>query len=182
MLSAAVIIGGTIALLYLSRNSLLNLNTHGFYRFFVFESCLILIVLNFSYWFTNPFSFLQIVSWALLFVSLYLVAQSALFLKKFGGHRERENSPANLEFENTAELVKEGIYKHIRHPMYASLLFLSLGAFLKNISVLTFILTLIAVIFVIITAKSEEKENIKFFGQAYLNYKEGTKMFIPKVL
>ena len=66
--------------------------------------------------------------------------------------------------------------------MYSSLLFLSLGTFLKNISIFSIILIIFSILFLIITAKIEEKENINFFGFSYSEYMKETKMFIPFIL
>jgi len=125
---------------------------------------------------------MQIISWILLIISIILVFQSFYLLKKRGGIRDRRNDPANYKFENTTVLVKDGIYKFIRHPMYSSLLFLCLGAFSKNISIYTILLTVIAILSLVFTAKTEEKENIKFFGHSYLEYIKETKMFVPFIL
>ena len=50
---------------------------------------------------------------------------------------------------------------------------------LKYISFVTVILFLAILLFPILTAKSEEKENINFFGSVYSDYMKNTKMFIP---
>jgi protein-S-isoprenylcysteine O-methyltransferase Ste14 len=173
---------GTVFLILVSKKSLRSFKVHGFYRFFVFEFTLSLVLLNIPYWFKNPFSPLQIVSWILLSVSILLLVQSIYFLVKHGGSKKRKNSPANFEFENTASLVKEGVYKYIRHPMYGSLLFLALGTMFKYISLFTVSLTIIILVFLFFTAKIEEKENIKFFGIDYKEYMKKTKMFVPFVL
>lgn len=172
-------ISGTLFIVYISRKALLNFKAHGFYRFFVFECCLLLVLLNIPYWFTEPFSLTQIISWILLIISLDLLFHSITFLKKIGGSKDRGGESANYKFENTVNLVKEGVYKYIRHPMYSSLLFLALGAFFKGISVYSIILVVIAILFLILTAKTEEKENISFFGPAYTDYMKETKMFVP---
>ncbi|MEJ2103662.1 MAG: methyltransferase, partial [Ignavibacteriaceae bacterium] len=134
------------------------------------------------YWLDYPFSFQQIISWILLIYSGLLLIQSIYFFKKYGGSNRRRDKTENLEFENTANLVKVNIYRYIRHPMYGSLLFLSLGAFLKNISVLTILLSVLTIFFLILTAKVEEKENINFFGISYLEYMKETKMFVPFII
>ena len=54
--------------------------------------------------------------------------------------------------------------------MYGSLLFLALGALFKNISFITVSLTTVIIIFIVFTAKTEEKEDIKFFGSDYEVY------------
>ena len=90
--------------------------------------------------------------------------------------------PENLTFENTVHLVDVGLYRFIRHPMYASLLFLAWGAFFKHPAVLSFFLVVLTTAFLVATAKVEEKENLRFFGKSYLNYCRRSKMFIPFVL
>jgi len=176
-----VFISGTIFIIFISRKSLLNFRVHGFYRFFVFEFTLVLVLLNIPYWFTNPLSLLQIISWCFLLISIYLILQSVLFLKKIGASKKREDGSTNFEFESTVNLVKVGVYKYIRHPMYGSLLFLSAGALVKNISFVTVIILIITIVFLILTAKVEERENINFFGNSYLGYMKETKMFIPYI-
>jgi protein-S-isoprenylcysteine O-methyltransferase Ste14 len=175
----AIAFAGSLFLLYVSMKTLLLIKSHGFCRFFVFEACLLVITLNLTFWIKNPFSIQQVISWILLILSIYLVYQSYHSLKKTGGRKEREKESATFSFENTANLVSEGIYKYIRHPMYGSFLFLSVGAFLKHISVFSIALTVIAILFLILTAKTEENEDIKFFGNPYLEYIKKTKMFIP---
>ncbi|HCY76089.1 MAG TPA: protein-S-isoprenylcysteine methyltransferase [Ignavibacteriales bacterium] len=170
---------GTLFFLYISKKSLLNFKVHGFYRFFVFEGTLILIILNIPYWFDSPFSILQIISWIFLITSVYLVIASVYYLKSNGNHTERNLESANFKFENTANLVKEGIYKYIRHPMYSSLLFLSIATMLKGINFFTIIIAVLVIIFLISTAIIEEKENKDFFGIEYDEYMKRTKMFIP---
>jgi protein-S-isoprenylcysteine O-methyltransferase Ste14 len=179
VIQLVIFIVSTIIIILISRKSLRSFKVHGFYRFFVFEITLALVLLNIPYWFSNPFSTRQIFSWIFLFVSLFLLYQSVLFLKKLGGSKKRENNSANFQFENTANLVKDGVYRYIRHPMYGSLLFLSLGTLFKNISVLSILLTVVLILFLVLTAKVEEKENINFFGNSYLEYMKETKMFIP---
>ncbi|HOI29644.1 MAG TPA: methyltransferase [Melioribacteraceae bacterium] len=170
---------GTILLITVSRKSFRSFKVHGFYRFFVFEFTLILVLLNIPHWFSKSFSPRQILSWFLLLISLYLIIRSISLLKKTGGSNKRENATANFEFENTDKLVKDGVYKYIRHPMYSSLLFLCLGALLKNISVLTILLTVFIMLFLIVTAKVEERENINYFGKSYSEYIKETGMFVP---
>ncbi len=179
IIQLVVFILGTTFLLIVSKKSLSNQKVHGFYRFFVFEFTLILILLNLPCWFFKPLSLQQIASWMLLAVSIYYVAASFYLLTKIGGSKNRKGESANFKFENTANLVKDGVYKYIRHPMYSSLLFLSLGAMFKNISIFTILLEILILLFLFLTAKFEEKENLEFFGEAYKEYMTETKMFIP---
>ena len=99
------------------------------------------------------------------------------------GKPDKKRDDATITgIEKTTTLVAVGAYKYIRHPIYGSLLFLAWGAFFKDMSSATGMLVLVATVFLVVTAKVEEVENIRFFGSAYLSYMEHTKMFIPFLL
>lgn len=181
VIQTTIFVSGTIIIVLVSKKSLLNFKVHGFYRFFVFEFTFLLVVLNFPYWISRPFYPLQIISWIFLTCSLYPLIASVYLIKRYGNSGKREEKSANYNFENTTNLVTNGIYKYIRHPMYSSLLFLGLGALFKNPSVMTILLAISIIIFLVLTARTEEKENINFFGQPYQDYMKKTRMFIPYI-
>jgi len=170
---------GTLFFLWVSRRPLMNPGSHGFYRFFAFEGILLLVLLNFPYWFVEPVSLQHLVSWSFLLISILLIIQAVLLFKRDGGYAGRQEMPENFSFENTARLVESGLYRYIRHPMYSSLLFLAWGAFLKHITPLNTLLVFTVSGFLIACARVEERENIRFFGAAYGGYMKRTKMFIP---
>ncbi|MEE9441978.1 MAG: isoprenylcysteine carboxylmethyltransferase family protein [candidate division Zixibacteria bacterium] len=166
-------------ILWLSRNSLRNFRSHGFYRFFAWEAILIIIILNFRHWFENPLSINQLISWFLLIACTVLVIVGTRLLITIGKPNSNRDDPTLYGIEKTTKLVTVGAYRYIRHPIYSSLLFLTWGAFFKHISIITICLALIATLFLFITAKFEESENIKFFGDDYREYMKRTKMFVP---
>lgn len=172
----------SVIFIIFSWRALFKPRTHGFYRFFVFEFIAALVLLNHPYWFIRPFSFLQCISWFLLATSILFVVLGLRLLTGAGGAQQRNSFPANHSFENTITLVEHGLYKYIRHPMYSSLLLLAWGACLKHVDGLTLSLSFLATAFLIVTAKVEEHENIRFFGPAYQQYRQRSKMFIPFVL
>ncbi len=47
---------GTAFITYVSRRSLRQLGSHGFYRFFAWAAILALTILNIPRWFANPFA------------------------------------------------------------------------------------------------------------------------------
>jgi protein-S-isoprenylcysteine O-methyltransferase Ste14 len=169
----------TLFILRVSWRSLKNPGSHGFYRFFVFVGILFLLFINYPYWFLDPFSMQHILSWILLLVSIAFVSQSLWMLKQRGGHAERVDMPENHAFENTVNVVEDGLYRYIRHPMYSSLLFLAWGAFLKNISLYTVLLVAGTSVFVFVAARVEEGENVRFFGDSYKEYMQRSKLFVP---
>ncbi len=166
-------------ILWVSRSSLQNFRSHGFYRFFAWEAILALILLNLDYWFYEPLRIRQLVSWLLLITSLYLVFHGVQLLGMAGKPDNSREDPSLLRLEKTTELVTRGAYRYIRHPLYSSLLFLAWGAFFKQLSLVSVGLVLAATFFLTITAKIEESENIRFFGTAYQSYMKKTKLFIP---
>lgn len=174
-----VFIVASVGLVWMSRLSLRDFRAHGFYRFFAWESILALVLLNLDYWFYEPFSIHQIASWLLLIVCLYLVIHGALLLRTVGKPDSGRDDSSLVGIEKTTELVTVGVYRYIRHPLYSSLLFLAWGVFFKHPSWVGVCLAAITTFFLVMTAKTEEVENIRFFGAAYQSYMKQTKMFIP---
>ena len=178
-LIAFIIISGLLA--YISRASLCQPGAHGFYRFFAWECILLLFLLNVNSWFQNPFTWYQLISWTLLFVSFVPLIFGVLSLRKRGQpSTKRPGNSSLLAFEKTTRLVTTGIYASIRHPLYCSLLLLTWGIFFKAPANLTGVLiTLVATVFLFATAVADEQECIQFFGNEYQAYMQKTKRFIP---
>lgn len=175
----AVFVLGTCCLIYVSRASLAAPRSHGFYRFFAWEAILGLAVLNIDDWFRDPFSWYQLISWLLLIISAFLVIAGVRLLRRVGDPgAQREDEPL-VAFEKTTSLVTTGVFRTIRHPLYSSLLFLAWGIFCKSPSWLGGLLVVAATCCLVVTARVEEAENIRFFGEAYRAYMVRTRMFIP---
>ncbi len=175
-----LIIFGSIGLLLVSRPSLGKPTSHGFYRFFAWEAILLLFVSVLPFWFVDPFSWNQVISWIFLVVSIIPLGWGLFLLKNKGksaGVREKEDTL--LPLERTTRLVTTGIYRFIRHPLYSSLLCLAWGIFFKLPSLMGFALALTASGFLYRTAIADERECIHFFGEEYSTYMTKTKRFIP---
>ena len=172
----------SLVLVRISWKPLHNPKCHGFYRFFAFEGILFLILANHPFWFSDWFAPHQIMSWLLLTLSILFVVQGLFMLRTAGGVQERKDAPENFAFENTATLVTGGIYRYIRHPMYSSLMLLAWGAFLKHFSLAGAAVVGVTSLFLIVAGIIEERENLAFFGPAYLQYRKTTKMFLPLIL
>jgi protein-S-isoprenylcysteine O-methyltransferase Ste14 len=171
--------GLTLIFLLISSKALRNPRCHGFYRFFVFEGILFLVLYNAPFWFDEVFAPHQLVSWLLLLTSILFILQGLYMLRTGGGFQARKQAPENFAFENTTRLVTGGIYRYIRHPMYSSLLLLNWGAFFKHLSLPGMAAATITTIFVVVAGFIEERENLGFFGPAYGQYQKTTKMFLP---
>lgn len=166
-------------MIWMSRSCFRDFRSHGFFRFFAWESILALILINIEYWFRDPFSLPQIISWLLLTICTYLVVHGIVLLVKLGKLDSQREDPTLIGLEKTTELVTVGIYRYIRHPIYGALMFLAWGVFLKNPTLAMLYLPGVATFFLIMTAKMEEAENMRFFGSAYEAYMKRSKMFIP---
>jgi protein-S-isoprenylcysteine O-methyltransferase Ste14 len=170
-----ILIGGTVLIILFSWFlSIKYERYHGIARFFAFESVFLLTLLNIRIWFVDPFSTRQIASWILMILSIYVLAAGYILLKRKG--------KSTINFENTSVLVKSGIYKYIRHPLYLSIFLLGTGIMLKDPAPFQIVLGIINLIAVYITARIEENEMKAKFGDEYRSYMNETKMFIPYIL
>jgi protein-S-isoprenylcysteine O-methyltransferase Ste14 len=185
MLRVLVFAMVSAALVYISRASLRVPGSHGFYRFIAWECILALIFLNFvslRQWFDDPFCARQIISWVLLIGCIVPGLHGIILLRSQGKPDAGRTDDAPLVWiERTTELVTTGVFKYIRHPLYSSLLLVAWGVFFKRPSWVAGGLAVCATAFLVATAKAEELENILFFGDAYREYMQHSKMFIPFV-
>ena len=185
MIRVALFVASTLALAWVSRRSLREPASHGFPRFFAWVAIVALVLVCFQgldEWFADPLSPRQIASWILLFGSLVLLVPAVALLRSRGrpGVEAREAEPL-YAFERTKELVTTGVYAHVRHPMYASLLCLAWGVFFKRLSAPALGLVVVASTCLVLTARAEEAEDIAFFGDAYREYMKRTRRFVPWV-
>jgi protein-S-isoprenylcysteine O-methyltransferase Ste14 len=175
----AAFIAASAGIAAVSWSSLRDVRTHGFYRFFAWEAILALILLNFDCWFCEPFSVHQAISWPLLIASLLPAILGARSLRRVGRPSDKRVDRHLIGVEKTTNLITVGVYRYIRHPIYASLLLLAWGVFFKQPSIAGVFLTVLAALFQTVTAKVEETESLRYFGAAYQDYMNRTKMFIP---
>ncbi len=152
--------------------------THGLYRFLALELVVALAVVNQARWFTEPGSPVQIVSWLCLLAALVLGGLGVYPLPSV------QRKPAGEEAAPAPE--RRGIYKYIRHPLYAAAFFLGWAMFFKSLAsladgafYLTAILLSAASLLLISTARLEEADELARSGDAYAAYLKTSKMFIP---
>ncbi len=178
----AVFILATLGIAIISRDSLKAPRSHGFYRFFAWEAIVGSTLLNLGDWFRDLFSWHQLISWSLLSLSLFLAVHSFRLLKRVGRPDSARDETPMIGIEKTTTLVTVGAYRTIRHPLYSSLLLLAWGVFFKSPSWLDGLLAMVATLFLVATARAEERENLRYFGPPYGEYMKRTKMFIPYLL
>jgi protein-S-isoprenylcysteine O-methyltransferase Ste14 len=178
----AIFIIFTLILIYISRASLCDRRSHGFYRFFAWEAILALIVIDMPVWFSDWLAWHQIISWFLLILCFIPLGFGVYYLRSRGSpDKEKRSESPLLGFERTTVLVTSGIYHFIRHPLYSSLFFLDWGVFFKKPSVPGVLLAVTATFFLILTSKADEAECLQIFGRQYQEYMKTTRRFIPLI-
>ena len=182
MFKLIIFAAASAGMAYVSRASLPAPRSHGFYRFFAWELILALFLLNVDYWFRDPLSAHQIISWLMLIISAFLVVHGIHLLRKIGKPDNQRNEDApTISFEKTTALVITGAFKYIRHPLYSSLLLFGWGTLLKDPSLPGLLLALALSVALFATARVEEGEMVARFGASYTAYMRDTKRFIPFV-
>jgi len=93
-----------------------------------------------------------------------------------------KNWSDHIKIYKNQSLIRTGVYKHIRHPLYASLIWMFYAGSIIFMNPLAFVLnTFIFVPFMYYRAKQEEALLQKTFKE-YSSYKNNTWMFFPKVI
>ena len=79
------------------------------------------------------------------------------------------------------QLVTDGLYQHIRHPIY-------LGETLRNLGIVTLLSSICGVLFIVVATSLllfrigiEEKLLIEVFSEDYKEYQQTTKKLIPHI-
>ena len=93
-----------------------------------------------------------------------------------------QNWSVTLELRKGHQLIKHGVYRSIRHPMYASIWLWGLGQglVLQNWLAGWFAFVAFAVMYFVRTPR-EEQMMCEFFGQAYRDYAQQTGRLFPRI-
>src|SRR3990170_3185349 len=150
---------GAAGLAFVFRRYLTRPGRHEFWRLWAFVGLLGLVCLSARSWFVDAAPPGQLVSWILLVLSAGLAAVAGRQLRA-GGRPERGIEPTTI-------LVTEGIYRHLRHPLYLSLLLLAAGVWLKSASWASTAAAVGTALAIGQTARAEERELEAQFGEAY---------------
>ena len=156
------------------RKELFAFRRHGPYMFLAAEGLLVLFILNGGAVFEGLFSIRQVLSWVFMLMSATFAIFGFYGLKKHG--------QAVQDWENTTRLVQEGVFKYIRHPLYASLMLLATGMLLKDLSPEAASACIVTVCFLVVASRVEEGENAAKFGAEYQSYILNTKRYLPFVI
>ena len=84
-------------------------------------------------------------------------------------------SSVRLQTVENHELVTEGLFKYIRHPMYFGMIFQTLGFAFIGTSFIALIVMVVTCLFLLPRILIEEKMLLEEFGEQYEEYKKKTK-------
>ncbi len=88
---------------------------------------------------------------------------------------------ADMRTDRKTELVTDGIYSRVRHPLYlATLLMFSAFSLIYPFPVV-FVFSLSMIIYTMIGAYFEERKLLKYYGDEYLEYKKTAGFILPKL-
>ena len=116
----------------------------------------------------------------LLIVGGLIRMKARLQLKKKAGFDSLVGT-SKLKVVKEHHLVKDGLYKHVRHPLYLGEILRNLGFVIIFSSVYGTSIVLLASTFLFFRMDIEEKMLTNVFGQEYKEYKRRTKKLIPYI-
>jgi len=110
-----------------------------------------------------------------------LAIVSGCIMNIMGRFNLGSNWANHIKIYDEHTLVQKGMYKVVRHPLYASIMLMFYGACLVYRNLLCFFaVTFIFIPFMYYRAKQEETLLIQIFPE-YKDYKKRTGMFFPKI-
>jgi protein-S-isoprenylcysteine O-methyltransferase Ste14 len=117
---------------------------------------------------------LMILGWIVIMIGVYFNVAGRFKLGK--------NWANQVKIYKKQTLVQQGVYSVVRHPLYASLIWMFYAASVIYLNWLAFLMnTLIFIPFMYYRAKQEEKFLSEEF-KSYTNYKKKVGMFFPRCL
>ena len=78
-------------------------------------------------------------------------------------------------------IIKKGVFRFVRHPIYLSEIILYLGLLILNISLAATIILVIAMFFLHYISRYEEKLLLTRFGDEYKHYMKEVPMWFPRL-
>jgi len=140
----------------------------------------IIAILDFVFLQNLTFQVFALAGLCLLLIGGYLRFKARLELKKKAGFSSL-GSTARLQIVESHRLVKDGLYKHVRHPIYLAETLRNFGFVLIFSSIYGVLFIAVGTIFLLFRIRTEEKMLIEAFGEDYKEYQRNTKKLIPYI-
>ncbi len=106
-----------------------------------------------------------------------LLISPCFFIPPFYILAKSEKTGVSTSYMHTSILVKQSVYRIVRHPQYLGYILLNAGIMLIVQSKITIVLMIISIGAFIATAQEEEKLLEKRFGDEYVQYSHNVPRF-----
>ncbi len=140
----------------------------------------IVAILDFVFLQNLAFQVFALAGVCLLLIGGYLRFKARLELKRKAGFRSLA-STGRLQIVEGHQLVKDGLYKHVRHPIYLAETLRNFGFVLIFSSIYGVLLIAVGTIFLLFRIRIEERMLVEAFGEDYKEYQRSTKRLIPYI-
>lgn len=112
-------------------------------------------------------------------LSVYIIG---VFINLSGRHYLGKNWGNNVVIYNNHTLITNGVYKIVRHPLYASIIWMiySVGIIYQNYLVII-LNTVVFIPFMTYRSNQEENELVLVFKEKYKKYQKEVGRFFPKL-
>jgi len=155
----------------------------GYSRIFTITSILTLLIafLSMNFWDWIYFITQPTLIQPLLFTIGIVLGLAGAILAMMASRVISVSTVADMRTDRKAELVTDGIYSKVRHPLYlATVLVLFALAFIYPFpAVIVFAISMIG--YTMIGAYFEERKLVKHYGDEYLEYKKTVGFIIPRL-
>jgi len=140
----------------------------------------VVAVLDFIFLQNLTFQVFALAGLCLLLIGGYLRFKARLNLRKKAGFSSLA-STARLQIVENHRLVKDGFYKHVRHPIYLGEILRNFGFGLIFSSIYGVLCIAVGTVFLLLRIRTEEKMLVEVFGEDYKEYQRHTKRIIPYI-
>jgi len=137
-------------------------------------------ILDFVFLQNLKFQVSALVGIFLLVIGGYFRTKARLELRKKAGFGSLV-STGRLQIVENHHLVKDGLYKHVRHPIYLGEILRNFGIVSVFSSVYGLLLIAVATGFLFFRMRNEERMLIERFGEEYKQYQRTTKRIVPYI-
>ena len=142
---------------------------------------LILVGVFLVVWAVDSF-WLQITTWLNGYVSLYVRIPVAAVVLAVGVYLARASTRKVFgEVRTEAQVLTDGVYSVVRHPMYLAALLFYAGLLAGSISLAALVVWLAAIVFYLYIARHEEGLLVATLGDDYEEYRRRVPMLIPRL-
>ncbi|WP_226389918.1 methyltransferase family protein [Penaeicola halotolerans] len=149
--------------------------------FSLFFTIFLLVIMVFSVRITEDFLFEQ--SRQTIYIGLLLTTVGVLIIKRAFRHMSvRSFLGLQKEQQGKKELVIQGAYAWVRHPIYSGTLLIFIGYLIYYPTGSSLIHLLMTLVYLPIGIRLEEQKLTALFGEDYLRYKTRVKAVIPRLL